>query len=107
MVTLYGMSNLGPVALESMSNNQVFLGRNLMPRSEVSEEMASKIDDQVRTIAKTALDRARDILRNHRILMDDLVDMLLEKETIDGDEFRQIVSQYTQIPEKSLVKASG
>jgi cell division protease FtsH len=107
MVTLYGMSNLGPVALESMSNNQVFLGRNLMPRSEVSEEMARKIDDQVRDIAKTALARARGILRDHRTLMDDLVDLLLEKETIDGDEFRQIVSQYIQIPEKSLVKASG
>jgi cell division protease FtsH len=107
MVTLYGMSDLGPVALESMSNNQVFLGRNLMPRSEVSEEMASKIDAQVRDIAKTALERARSVLREHRTLMDDLVDILLEKETVDGEEFRQIVSQYTQIPAKSLAKASS
>ena len=104
MVTLYGMSELGPVALESM-DNQVFLGRNLMPRNEVSEEMASKIDSQVRSIALSCLDRARTLLREHRVLMDHLVDVLLERETVDGDEFRQIVSQYTQIPEKFLVKA--
>ncbi|PSR13277.1 cell division protein FtsH [filamentous cyanobacterium CCP3] len=104
MVTLYGMSELGPVALESM-DNQVFLGRNLMPRNEVSEEMASKIDGQVRSIALSCLDRARTLLREHRVLMDHLVDVLLERETVDGEEFRQIVSQYTQIPEKFLVKA--
>ncbi|MGB3202543.1 MAG: ATP-dependent zinc metalloprotease FtsH [Nodosilinea sp.] len=104
MVTLYGMSELGPVALESM-DNQVFLGRNLMPRNEVSEEMASKIDAQVRGIALKGLDRARTLLRENRVLMDHLVDVLLERETVDGEEFRQIVSQYTQIPEKFLVKA--
>ncbi|WP_317135021.1 ATP-dependent zinc metalloprotease FtsH [Leptolyngbya sp. BL0902] len=104
MVTLYGMTDLGPVALESM-DNQVFLGRNLMPRSEVSEEMASKIDAKVREIALTCLTRARQLLRDNRVLMDNLVDLLMERETIDGDEFRQIVSQHTEIPEKFLVKA--
>ncbi|NJL45391.1 MAG: ATP-dependent zinc metalloprotease FtsH [Leptolyngbyaceae cyanobacterium SM2_3_12] len=103
MVTLYGMSELGPVALESM-DNQVFLGRNLMPRSEVSEEMASKIDAQVRGIALSCLERARAVLRDNRALMDHLVDVLLERETVEGEEFRQIVSQYTQIPEKFLAK---
>ncbi len=104
MVTLYGMSELGPVALESM-DNQVFLGRNLMPRSEVSEEMANKIDQQVRQMAFSCLERARTVLRENRPLMDHLVDILLEKETVDGEEFRQIVSQFTEIPEKFLVKA--
>lgn len=103
MVTLYGMSELGPVALESM-DNQVFLGRNLMPRSEVSEEMANKIDQQVRHMAFTCLERARTMLRENRHLMDHLVDILLEKETVDGEEFRQIVKQFTEIPEKFLVK---
>ncbi|HIK44723.1 MAG TPA: ATP-dependent zinc metalloprotease FtsH [Leptolyngbyaceae cyanobacterium M65_K2018_010] len=104
MVTLYGMSDLGPLALESM-DNQVFLGRNLMPRSEVSEEMASKIDAKVREIALSCLARARQMLRDNRALMDHLVDLLMERETIDGDEFRRIVSQYTEIPKKFLVKA--
>jgi cell division protease FtsH len=58
MVTLYGMSDLGPVALESMGG-EVFLGRNMMPRSEYSEELAAKIDKQVRAIAQHAYNRAR------------------------------------------------
>lgn len=99
MVTLYGMSDLGPVALESMGN-EVFLGRNMMPRSEYSEEMASKIDRQVREIANYGYNRAREILREHRALIDYLVDRLLEVETMEGDEFRRIVKQYTEIPEK-------
>lgn len=106
MVTLFGMSDLGPVALESMEN-QVFLGRNLMPRSEYSESMANQIDEQVRAIAKRCFDRARQILRENRSLMDRLVDLLLELETMDGDQFRKIVSEYTTIPEKSLAKVGA
>ncbi|HEY9880443.1 MAG TPA: ATP-dependent zinc metalloprotease FtsH [Leptolyngbyaceae cyanobacterium] len=106
MVTLFGMSELGPVALESM-DNQVFLGRNLMPRSEYSESMANQIDEQVREIAKQCFDRAREVLRNNRPLMDRLVDMLLEQETMDGEQFRQVVSEHTQLPEKSLVKSGS
>jgi cell division protease FtsH len=103
MVTLYGMSELGPLALESV-DNQVFLGRNLMPRSEVSEEMASKIDTKVREIALGCLAQARHMLRQHRPLMDQLVDLLMERETIDGEEFRQIVQQFTEIPGKAMAK---
>ncbi|MBF2035632.1 MAG: ATP-dependent zinc metalloprotease FtsH [Leptolyngbyaceae cyanobacterium T60_A2020_046] len=103
MVTLYGMSDLGPVALESMGG-EVFLGRNLMPRSEYSEAMASKIDQQVRAIANHAYTRARQILRENRPLIDHLVDRLLEVETMEGNEFRQIVSQYTHIPDKKLTQ---
>lgn len=103
MVTLYGMSDLGPVALESMGG-EVFLGRNLMPRSEYSEAMASKIDQQVRAIANYAYTRARQILRENRPLIDHLVDRLLEVETMEGEEFRQIVSQYTHIPDKKLTQ---
>jgi len=99
MVTLYGMSDLGPVALESMGG-EVFLGRNMMPRSEYSEALAAKIDKQVRAIAQHAYNRARGMLRDNRELIDYLVDRLLEIETMDGDEFRQIVEKYTDIPEK-------
>ncbi|MFZ4640566.1 MAG: ATP-dependent zinc metalloprotease FtsH [Nodosilinea sp.] len=102
MVTLYGMSDLGPMALESM-DNQVFLGRNLMPRNEVSEEMAHSIDIKVREIALSCLSQARQVLRQNRPLMDHLVDLLLERETMEGEEFRQIVRQYVDIPEKIAV----
>ncbi|MEM6592316.1 MAG: ATP-dependent zinc metalloprotease FtsH, partial [Cyanobacteria bacterium P01_C01_bin.73] len=99
MVTRFGMSDLGPVALES-ADNEVFLGRDLMSRSsEYSEVVASKIDQQVRAIAMHCYDKAREVLRQHRPLIDKLVDILVEAETMDGDEFRKIVSEFTAIPE--------
>jgi cell division protease FtsH len=41
------------------------------------------------------------MMRDHRSLTDRLVDLLIEKETIDGDEFRQIVAEYAEVPDKS------
>ena len=99
MVTRFGMSDLGPMSLESQ-NSEVFLGGGLMNRSEYSEEIASRIDAQVREIVEQCHQNARQIIRDHRVAIDRLVDLLIEKETIDGDEFRQILSEYTDIPEK-------
>ncbi|MDR9402964.1 MAG: ATP-dependent zinc metalloprotease FtsH2, partial [Halothece sp. Uz-M2-17] len=99
MVTRFGMSDLGPMSLESQ-NSEVFLGGGLMNRSEYSEEIASRIDAQVREIVEQCHDNARRIIRDNRVAIDRLVDLLIEKETIDGDEFRQILSEYTDIPEK-------
>jgi cell division protease FtsH len=102
MVTLYGMSDLGPVALES-PNNEVFLGREwTSSRSEYSEEMATKIDRQVREIAFHCYAEARRIIRENRALTDKLVETLLDEETMDGDEFRKIVARYTELPKKQL-----
>ncbi len=103
MVTRFGMSELGPLALE-IPNNEVFLGRDWMPRSEYSEDVATKIDRHVRTIALECYEKARQIIRENRPLLDRLVDLILERETLDGEEFRQIVSQYVALPEKQLVK---
>ena len=99
MVTRFGMSDLGPMSLENQ-NSEVFLGGGLMNRSEYSEEIASRIDSQVREIVERCHDNARRIIRDNRVAIDRLVDLLIEKETIDGDEFRQILSEYTDIPEK-------
>jgi cell division protease FtsH len=99
MVTLYGMSDLGPVALGGQGG-EVFLGAGLMSRSEYSEEVASRIDDQVRQITEHGHNLARKIIRENREVIDRLVDLLIEKETIDGEELKQIVSEYTAIPEK-------
>jgi cell division protease FtsH len=101
MVTQLGMSDLGLVALEGQ-NNEVFLGRDWTPRSEYSEDSASKIDVQIRSIAKQCYETAYNIIKENRELCDRLVDILLEVETMDGDEFRKIVSEYTEVPEKQL-----
>ncbi len=99
MVTRFGMSDLGPVSLEGQQS-EVFLGRDLMTRSEYSDEIASRIDSQVRVIVEHCYDEACRIIRENRAAIDRLVDLLIEKETIDGEEFRQIVAEYTDIPEK-------
>ncbi len=99
MVTRFGMSKLGPLSLESQSG-EVFLGGNWGARSEYSDEVAAQIDQQVREIvAECHLESLR-IMRENRSVVDRLVDLLIEKETIDGDEFRQIVAEYTVVPEK-------
>ena len=106
MVTRYGMSDLGPLALESQ-NEQVFLGRgDANNHNEYSEEVATKIDQQVRAIALQCYEKARRMIRENRALVDHLADRLLYEETIEGEEFRKIVSQYTQLPKKQLVSSS-
>ncbi|GAP95420.1 ATP-dependent zinc metalloprotease FtsH2 [Leptolyngbya sp. NIES-2104] len=99
MVTRYGMSDLGPLSLESQQG-EVFLGAGWTTRSEYSEEIAARIDAQVRSIVEHCLEDTRRIVRENREVIDRLVDLLVEKETIDGDEFRQIVAEYTAVPEK-------
>jgi cell division protease FtsH len=101
MVTRFGMSDLGPLSLESQSG-EVFLGRDWMSRSEYSEEIASRIDAQVRELIQHAYEDAIRIMRENRTVIDRLVDLLIEKETIDGEEFRQIVAEYTVVPDKEI-----
>jgi cell division protease FtsH len=99
MVTRFGMSDLGPLSLEGQGG-EVFLGGGLMSRAEYSEVIAARIDEQVRVIVEHCHDDARRIMRENRVVIDRLVDLLIEKETIDGEEFRQIVAEYTEVPEK-------
>ncbi len=99
MVTRFGMSDLGPLSLESQTG-EVFLGRDLMTRSEYSEEIAARIDAQVRSIVEHCYEDAKNIMRQNRAVIDRLVDLLIERETIDGEEFRQIVAEYAVVPEK-------
>ncbi|BAQ65102.1 ATP-dependent zinc metalloprotease FtsH2 [Geminocystis sp. NIES-3709] len=99
MVTRFGMSELGSLSLEGQSG-EVFLGGGFMNRAEYSEETASRIDSQIKTLAEHGHQIARQIVRDNREVIDRLVDLLIEKETIDGEEFRQIVAEYTTVPEK-------
>jgi cell division protease FtsH len=101
MVTSYGMSNVGPLALESQGNGQVFLGGGVNPGSEYSEEVAIRIDDQILEIIEHCHEQARVIIQENRVAVDKIVDILLEKETIEGDEFRALLAEYTDLPNKN------
>ncbi|MGL6134555.1 MAG: cell division protein FtsH, partial [Prochlorococcaceae cyanobacterium] len=91
MVTRYGFSPLGPVALEA-DGPEVFLGRDwLRSDPHYSKVTGNRIDAQVRELAWHALDKAMALLEPRRDLMDVLVERLIVEETIDGDRFRAIV----------------
>ncbi|MFM7754528.1 MAG: ATP-dependent zinc metalloprotease FtsH [Cyanobium sp.] len=99
MVTRFGMSEIGQFSLEA-GNQEVFLGRDLMTRSDASNKMASRIDEAVRQIVHSCYTDTVKLVAAHREAMDRVVDVLIEKESLDGEEFRAIVAEFTAIPEK-------
>ena len=99
MVTRFGMSEIGQFSLEAGSQ-EVFLGRDLMTRSDGSDAMATKVDEAVRAIVHNCYIDTVKLVEAHRTCMDRVVEVLIEKESLDGDEFRAIVAEYTAIPEK-------
>lgn len=87
MVTRFGFSSLGPVALEG-AGHEVFLGRDLIQtRPAYAERTGREIDLQVRQLAQAALDQAIALLRCRREVMDRLVEALIEEETLHTDRF--------------------
>nr|YP_009500406.1 cell division protein [Gracilariopsis heteroclada]AXE43568.1 cell division protein [Gracilariopsis heteroclada] len=101
MVTRFGMSNIGPLCLENEESNP-FLGRSMGSSSEYSDEIAIKIDKQIQSIVQECYKNTIKIIEDNRIVIDRLVDLLIEKETISGEEFRQIINEYTLVPQKAL-----
>jgi cell division protease FtsH len=95
MVTRYGMSSLGPIALENDNNEQMFFG------GEENKAMTNRIDKEVTKIVNHCEKVVTEIILNNRVLIDLVVERLLEAETIDGAEFRKLVRQYTILPVKN------
>ena len=90
MVTQYGMSDrIGPMTL-GVGQEEVFLGRDLAQSKEYSEETASVIDEEVKSIIDTAYKTAEEILRRNIDKLHAVAGVLLEKEKIGGDEFEEI-----------------
>jgi cell division protease FtsH len=87
MVTEYGMSEkLGTLAIGRNSRNP-FLGRDYVEQRNYSEEVARQIDDEVRAIVDHCHQRATEIITQHRDKLDRVVANLLERETLDREEF--------------------
>ena len=90
MVTQFGFSSLGPVALEG-PGTEVFLGRDwFSQRPGYAESTGKEIDARVRDLAKQSLDHAVSLLEPRRAVMDRLVDALIEEETLHHDRFMQL-----------------
>ena len=106
MVTRFGMSNIGPIALEEESNGQVFLGGNMNQDSAYPESVADRIDDEVCKIVNYCEQKALQIILDNRVIIDLVVERLLDIETMDGDEFRELLSTYTILPNKNSAYVS-
>jgi cell division protease FtsH len=91
MVCEFGMSErLGPLRLGRRHGNP-FLGRDLMEDRDYSEEVAQAIDEEVRGIIDRNYDRARQLLTENRDKLERITDVLLQKETLDRDEFMALM----------------
>lgn len=88
MVTKYGMSdNLGPIQFGD-NNEEVFLGRDIGHTRNYSEEVASQIDSEIKSIIQQAFDDAMNIITANLDVLHKTAEMLIEHEKITGDEFR-------------------
>ena len=91
MVTRFGMSDrLGPVAL-GRSQGGMFLGRDIAAERDFSEDTAAAIDEEVSELVAVAYKRAPCVLVDNRSVLDELAEMLVEKETVDADDLQELL----------------
>ncbi|ELS50195.1 ATP-dependent zinc metalloprotease FtsH 2 [Microcystis aeruginosa FACHB-905 = DIANCHI905] len=102
MVTRLGMSELGLIALEEDGNSYLG-GAGAGYHADHSFAMMAKIDAQVRELVKQCHDLATKLILDNRMAIDRLVEILIEQETIDGDEFRRLLTEFQQQADRSMV----
>lgn len=103
MVTKYGMSDLlGPIQFGSESN-EVFIGRNLGSERNYGENIATEIDKEVKRIITESYSEAKRLINAHLDVLHKASDLLLEKEKITGEEFRDLFP-VGSLPEKKIDK---
>ncbi len=96
MVTRFGFSSLGPVALEG-GGNEVFLGRDLVhTRPSYAESTGRAIDAQIRSLAKQSLNEAIGLLESRRETMNRLVEALIAEETLHTERFLALAGLATE-----------
>ena len=79
-------------------NNQMFLGDGLFKRKPlIAENTSSRIDNEIIKISKISLNNSIEILKRNRVLLDKLVDILLNKETIDKEVFKITTSKMMKV----------
>ena len=90
MVTLYGMSDLGPIKYNSASQN-VFLGRDYNSPNNVSGQVAFEIDQEVRKIVNQCHDKAMEIIGSHKDELIRIAEALMEYETLTSEQIQRVV----------------
>ena len=93
LVTKYGMSNLGPMTF-GKTEDMIFLGREISSEKNYSEHVAAQIDVEVRGFIDHAYQIAEKILKAHKPALKKIADTLIQKETIEQDEFVNILRPF-------------
>jgi len=105
MVTEFGMSEtLGPITL-GRKEHQIFLGRDISEQRDYSEEIANKIDKEVRKIIESAYSKAKDILTKNKSKLKKVARNLMERETLDGKELDNLLNGI-KLPKLTKFKAN-
>ncbi len=102
MVTEYGMSDLLGLVSYERPRQSMFLPESFSQGKNYSEAKAAQIDDEVTRFVDEAHQRVRKILSERRAVLDDLARLLSEKESVQGEELRQMLSDATPGTESSL-----
>lgn len=97
LVTQYGMSALGPITF-GKNEEMIFLGREIATEKNYSEEVAAKIDKEVESLLKKALQAAAKIIKTRKFALDAIANTLLEKETLEQEEFYKILDPFKLKP---------
>ena len=93
MVTRYGMSDKLGMICYADDDDEVFIGRDLAHAKSVSEGTASSIDEEVRAIVNDCYAKAKQIIEEHRGILDECAALLIEKEKITREEFEGLFGQ--------------
>jgi cell division protease FtsH len=102
MVVDLGMSELGPVYLGPQYENTEW-GRAIFEPTRISDEVQSKVDSQIAKILEQSRKLSRSILEKYKKKLDVIADALMDKETLDGDEFEKVVG----VPKVRVVPAKA
>ena len=107
MVTQYGMSELlGPQQL-GQQTSEVFLGRDFGHQANYSQDVATRVDAEIRLLIETAHEEARSILQTHRATLDKLAAALIEKETLDTPDLMKIIGDLPPWPGRAGTNGNG
>lgn len=96
MVTEFGMSDaLGPIRFGQSGDGEVFLGRDFSSQPDYSDEVAARIDSEVRLLMEQAHSTARNILTHYHEVLDQLAEHLIADETIEREEVERLFATVT------------
>ena len=107
MVTQYGMSDSLGALKFGQDSGEVFLGRDMGHQRDYSEEVAARIDEEVRRLIEAAHDEAFEVLVQYRDVLDDLVLRLMDQETLTKDEVLEVFAPVRKRPSRGSWNGTG